>query len=171
MYPTLRIEHQDEREAKLGDLDPDARAVIAFLERISSGAESGAIESDPIVAGVDSYGVVTTTLATSYGEIFLQAGDGWDRVLWTQPPEPPLEWPWDARAPTILAALLRGELTERRTLVRGRLALREAVVREASGEETVVTLRRTPAGLPPLLGLLRASGLVRTVERRVSAFA
>ncbi len=169
MNPTLEIEYQGEWKPKVDELDAPAREVIGFLERIGSAGESRAIRSDPIVAQIDGYGVVTSTVATSYGEIFLQAGDGWNRVLWTRSPNTTVEWSWDARAPTILPALLSGELMERRTLVHGRLALHEVVVRAASGEETVVALRRTLAGLQPVIGILRASGLARTVEVRVSA--
>lgn len=169
MNPTLEIEYQSEWKPKVDELDPPAQEVIGFLERIGSGGEAQAIQSDLIVAHVDKYGVVTSTLTTSYGEILLQSGDGWNRVLWTRSPAPTSEWPRDARAPTVLAALLSGELTERRTLARGHLALHEAIARTDSGEETVVALRRTFVGLHPFVALLQASGLTRSVEARVSA--
>jgi len=167
--PSLEIEYQGEWKPRVAELDAPAQEVLGFLERVGSGREAQAIKSNPLVAQVDEYGVVTSTLTTSYGEIFLQAGDGWNRVLWTRSPAPTIEWPWDDRAPTVLAALLSGTLTERRTLVRGRLALHEVIARTDSGEETVtVVLRRTFVGLKPLVALLQMSGYTRSVEARVS---
>lgn len=102
-------------------LDPEATAVLAYLDRL---AEIRPDLGDALVARIDGYGVVTSTIALGRGvELFLQAGDGWDRVLWTCPSGRVHEWTWRARqTPEDLDALLAGRGIERTLWVGSRLA-------------------------------------------------
>jgi hypothetical protein len=61
--------------------------------------------------------------------LFLQAGDGWDRVLWTCPSGRVHEWRWSAHeTPGDLIALLGGRGVERSPVFRGRRAAVSLVV-------------------------------------------
>ena len=64
-------------------LDPEAAAVLAYLDRL---ADATPELSGALAAHIDGYGVVTSTISLHDGaQLFVQAGDGWDRVLWTCP--------------------------------------------------------------------------------------
>jgi hypothetical protein len=96
-------------------LDPEAESIFAFLDRLA--VTPGLAEADEVVASIDEYGVVHTELPVgTSSELVLQAGDGWDRVLWTSPSGRTHEWTWrESETPYVLAALLAGRGVERTT--------------------------------------------------------
>ena len=102
-------------------LGPEAAAVLAYLDRL---ADAGPKLSDAPAAHIDGYGVVTSTIFLDRGaQLFLQAGDGWDRVLWTCPSGRVYEWIWrEPETPGYLDALLAGRGVERTAWLRQRLA-------------------------------------------------
>lgn len=105
-------------------LDPQAESVLGFLERLAGSGRLSA--ADDLNAQIDEYGVVTAEVGVRGGrELFLQAGDGWDRVLWTCPSGRTFEWIWCEReTPRDLEALVDGRGVERTTLLRtGRVAV------------------------------------------------
>jgi hypothetical protein len=107
-------------------LDPEAAAVLAYLDRL---ADARPELADALGAHIDRYGVVTSTISLSRGvELYLQAGEGWDRVLWTCPSGRVHEWTWRERAPEDLDALLAGRGVERTTWLGARLAGARLVV-------------------------------------------
>lgn len=109
------------------DPDREAADVLAYLDHLADGKAGLAGE---LVAHVDLYGVVTSTIALDGGsELYLQAGDGWDRVLWTCPTGRTYEWTWrPEETPGDLNALLAGRGIERTTLVQRRLVGAQLIV-------------------------------------------
>jgi hypothetical protein len=101
-------------------LDPEAESVLSFLERLATSVHLSSVGE--IVALIDEYGVVTADVPVgTTTQFFLQAGDGWDRVLWTCPSGRIYEWTWHERkTPEELEALLGGRGVERTTLFRQR---------------------------------------------------
>lgn len=101
-------------------LDPEAESVLVFLERLPAGGwlrDVGHLE-----ACIDEHGVVSAQVSLGDArELYLQAGDGWDRVLWTCPSGRTHEWTWREReTPADLRALLGGRGVERKALLRRR---------------------------------------------------
>ena len=119
-------------------LDPAAESVLAFLERL---AASGRLSSvGEVLASVDEYGVVQADVPLGGScALFLQAGDGWDRVLWTARSGRVHEWTWNAtETPDDVRALLDGQGVERTTLLGRRrvevaLVVRDRVVATSGG--------------------------------------
>jgi hypothetical protein len=99
-------------------LDPEAESVLAFLDRLAVHPRSA--EVDEVVASIDEYGVVRAEVPLGgSSELFLQAGDGWDRVLWTCPSGRTHEWTWrQSETRDDILALLAGRGVERTTLFR-----------------------------------------------------
>ena len=60
-------------------LDPEATSVLAFLDDVAAGGTLTDI--DELVATIDEYGVVRVDLPVGTASLFLQAGDGWDRII------------------------------------------------------------------------------------------
>jgi hypothetical protein len=132
-------------------LDPEAAAGVAYLDRL---AEVRSDLADVLVAHVDGYGVVTSTITLDRGvELFLQARDGWDRVLWTCPSGRVHEWSWREReTPKDLDALLDGRGVERTLWVGSRLVGALLVVEDrtlatAAGKLRLGVLRGLGTGL------------------------
>src|SRR3712207_5686378 len=86
-------------------LDPEPESVLAFLDQLAtSGTLTDVAEA---VARIDEYGVVYVDVPVGAASLFLQAGDGWDRVIWTTPSGRAYEWRWDlVRSPAQLSALV-----------------------------------------------------------------
>jgi len=104
----VRVSFEDDWADDVGVLDREAREVIAFLEALCAQPALAALVAGPVEVRVDLHGVVTTTLGLGVAELSLQAGDGWDRVIWRAPPAPPREWPWDdVQSPVVLRALMQ----------------------------------------------------------------
>jgi len=135
-------------------LDPEAAAVLAYLDRL---ADARPELADPLAAHIDRYGVVTSTISLGRGsELFLQAGDGWDRVSWACPSGRVHEWTWHERAtPDDLDALLAGRGVERTAWLGSRLAGSRLVVNDRTLATSEGKLR---------LAVLRRLG-IRTRER------
>lgn len=95
------------------ELDRQAASVLAYLDRIGETLDL----QEEAVAHVDEYGVVTSTLSPpGDAQLYLQAGDGWDRVLWTCPSGRVYEWTWrDHETPDDVDAVLNGHGVERET--------------------------------------------------------
>lgn len=108
-------------------LDPEAAALLAYLDRLADARAAG---SDALTAHIDAYGVVISTIPLDRGaELFLQAGDGWDRVLWTCPSRRVYEWTWREReTPEELDALLSGRGIDRTWWLGQRLTGAQLVV-------------------------------------------
>lgn len=89
------------------ELDREAAALLAYLDCLAD--VSAGLPSE-LAAQFDVYGVVTSTIALDGGaEVYLQAGDGCDRVLWTYPSGRTYEWTWRAQeTPRDLDALFAG---------------------------------------------------------------
>lgn len=106
---------RDYREWDADDpLDPEAESVLAFLDHLSAGGAPTHV--DEVVARIDADGVVTADMPVAAASLFLQAGDGWDRVIWTTPSGRAYEWQWDAlRGPDQASALIAGRGAERLT--------------------------------------------------------
>ena len=124
-------------------LDPEAESVLAFLDRLAVHARLA--EVDEVVASVDEYGVIRATapLGTD-AELFLQVGDGWDRVLWTSPSGRTHEWTWRQReTPDDILALLAGRGRERTTHFRQRRVAVELVLDRRSLATSEGSLRLT----------------------------
>ena len=138
-------------------LEPEPESVLAFLDELSA---SGTLrEVDEVVARIDEYGVVYADVPVATASLFLQAGDGWDRVIWTAPSGRAYEWIWDElRGPDQVSALIDGRGVERLTYWRGRRLASELVV---DGETLM-----TSGGL--LRGLLHRLG-VAVAQRYESA--
>lgn len=132
------------------ELDPAAAAVLAYLDSL---ADARPELADAFLAHIDRYGVVTATIALGHGaELYLQAGDGWDRVLWTCPSGRVYEWTWrEQQTPGYLDALLAGRGVERTTWRGSRLAGARLVV----DGHTLAATKRTLATLPVLRRLAR----------------
>ncbi len=102
------VEHDDPWTEDLEVLDDEALAVLAFLQRLGEPPFVGVIDG-PIHARVDAYGVITSTVTGPAGELYLQAGDGWNRAIWRVRPNPPCEWTWQtSTTPALAQALIRG---------------------------------------------------------------
>jgi hypothetical protein len=131
-------------------LDPGAESVLSFLERLAKGRLLS--DSEDILASIDEYGVLRATVPCgTSSELFLQAGDGWDRVLWTCPSGRRHEWSWeDDETPADIDALLAGRGVERTTMLRSRAIAVELVVEGR-------TLATTEGGLR--LSLVRRLGV------------
>ena len=72
------------------------------------------------MARIDEYGVAYVDVPVGAASLFLQAGDGWDRVIWTTPPGRAYEWQWDlVRGPKQVSALVDGQGAERLTYLGG----------------------------------------------------
>jgi hypothetical protein len=99
-----------------GELDRQAAALLAYLDRLAD--ERPEVPVEP-VAHIDEHGVVTATIALHGGaQLYVQVGDGWDRVLWTCPSGRVHEWTWrDEESPDDVDALLAGRGIERETLL------------------------------------------------------
>ena len=108
-------------------LDPEAKSVLAFLERLAGDARVSHVGE--VVALVDKYGVVRSEIRLGGNrELFLQAGDGWSRVLWTARSGRVHEWTWSVtETPNDLRALLDGHGVERTTLL-GRRRVEVALI-------------------------------------------
>ena len=89
-------------------LDREAESVLAFLEQ-------GTLRHvDEVVARIDEYGTVYVNVPVGAASLYLQAGDGWDRVIWTTPSRRAYEWQWDVvRGPGQVSALVDGRGVER----------------------------------------------------------
>jgi hypothetical protein len=118
---------------------------LAFLEQLA--ASRRLPEVGEVVACVDEYGVVRAEIPLEGNcELFLQAGDGWDRVLWTARSGHVHEWTWNpTETPDDVCALLAGQGVERTALLGRRrvdvaLVVRNRVV--ASGGWRRRILRR-----------------------------
>ena len=108
-------------------LVPEAEAVLVFLEALS--ARGALAELGDVVAQVDEYGVVRAEMPVAEASVFLQAGDGWDRVIWTTPSGRAYEWQWDAaRGPEHVSGLIEGRGIERVTYWGGRRLASDLVV-------------------------------------------
>jgi hypothetical protein len=119
---------RDHRGWDPGDaLDPEAESVLAFLDDLS--ARGALPDVDEVVARIDEYGVVKIDVPVSAASLFLQAGDGWDRVIWTTRRGRAYEWQWDAvRGPSEVSALVEGRGVERLTYWGRRRLAAELVV-------------------------------------------
>ena len=95
-------------------LDPEAESVLAFLDHLST---RGLLEEvGEVMARIDKYEVVYVDVPVGAASLYLQAGDGWDRVIWTTPPGRGYEWRWDlVRGPKQVSALVDGQGVERLT--------------------------------------------------------
>jgi hypothetical protein len=133
-------------------LDPEAEAVLSFVEDLACGERAPASESQ-VVATIDEYGVVIVTVPIGdRSELFLQAGDGWDRVVWTCPSGRVFEWVWDDQSPEDICALLDGHGVERTVLFGRRAVASQLVVNgktlvTADGAARLAVLRRVGLGL------------------------
>ena len=101
------------------------------------------------MAHIDRYGVVTSTISLDRrAELYIQAGDGWNRVLWTCPSGRVHEWSWHEPAtPEDLDALVAGRGVERTAWLGSRLAGVRLVVDErtlatSAGRLRLAVLRR-----------------------------
>jgi hypothetical protein len=119
-------------------LDPEAEAVLAFLERLATHGRLSSVGE--VVASVDEYGVVRADVPVGGNcALFVQAGDGWDRVLWTTRSGRVHEWTWSpTETPDDVRALLDGHGVERTTLFGRRpvevaLIVRDRVVATSGG--------------------------------------
>ncbi|HVF80005.1 MAG TPA: hypothetical protein VNA28_17060 [Solirubrobacteraceae bacterium] len=139
-------------------LDPEAAALLAYVDRLADARPDG---SDALTARIDAYGVVSSTIALCRGaELFLQAGDGWDRVLWTCPSRRVYDWTWREReTPEDLDALLSGRGIDRTSWLGQRLAGAQLIVEGRPLATSEGTLR---------LALLRRLG-IRLRERDAPA--
>jgi hypothetical protein len=127
-------------------LEPES--VLAFLDQLP--ARGTFKDVGEVVAGIDAYGVVYVDVPLGAASLFLQAGDGWDRVIWTTPSGQAYEWRWDVvKGPKQVFALLGGRGVELLTYLGGRRLASELV---ADGETLA-----TSGGL--LRGVLRRLGL------------
>jgi hypothetical protein len=131
-------------------LDPEAESVLAFLDQLST---RGLLEQvGQVVARIDEYGVVYVDVPLGAASLYLQAGDGWDRVIWTTPSGRGYEWRWDlVRGPRQVSALVGGQGVERLTyLGRRRLAsdlVADSETLASSGGLRQRLLRRWVVGL------------------------
>jgi hypothetical protein len=131
------------------ELDREAQAVLDLVDAL---ADEGRVSAtDELVASIDGYGVVSIdTPVAGQASLFLQAGDGWNRVLWTTASGRVFEWTWrQPAAGQQIRALLDGRATERTTFV-GRRRLTSALV--GKGETVSVSggILRPIARLLPL---------------------
>src|SRR3954454_13914694 len=141
----LRIEYTgwDAEDA----LDGEAQALLDFPHRL---AQSDRLrEVDEVLASVDDYGVVRSEIRLAPpSTLFLQAGDGWDRVLLTAASGRVHEWTWrPAETPEQLYALLDGRGIERTTYLGSRRLATALVVDEQTLTATGAVcrpLRRLP---------------------------
>jgi hypothetical protein len=132
-------------------LDPEAESVLALLDQLST--RESLEEVGEVVARIDEYGVVYVDMSVGTASLFLQAGDGWDRVIWTTPSGRAYEWQWDlVRGPKQVSALVDGQGVERLTYLGGRRLASDIV---ADGETLASSggllpglLRRWVVGLP-----------------------
>ena len=129
-------------------LDPEAATVLAYLDQL---VDAHPELADRVVAHIDGCGVVTATLSLDRGaELYIQAGDGWDRVLWTCPSGRVHEWRWHEQAtPEDLDALVAGRGAERTAWVGTRLAgvrlvADERTLATTEGRLRLAVLRRLP---------------------------
>ncbi len=107
-------------------LDPEAESVLAFLDDLSA---SGILTVGDVVARIDEYGVAQVDVPVAQASLFLQAGDGWDRVIWNTPARRPYEWQWDTvEGPKQVTALINGRGVERLTYWGGRRLASDLVV-------------------------------------------
>jgi hypothetical protein len=134
-------------------LDPEAECLLSYLDRLATSPRLSDVGE--VVALIDEYGVVRAEIPVgTTTKVFLQAGDDWDRVLWTCPSGRVHEWPWDERsAPEKLEALLSGRGVERTTLFRNRrLGVRLVVdgrtLATTEGGFRLALLRRLGISLP-----------------------
>lgn len=109
------------------ELDPEAVALLAYLDRL---AEARPERPEVPTAHIHADGVVTSTIPLDRGgELFVQAGDGWDRVLWTCPSRRVYEWTWREReTPEDLDALFAERGIDRTSWLGQRLAGARLVV-------------------------------------------
>jgi hypothetical protein len=109
--------------------------------------------------------VVTSTITTSAGEVYLQAGDGWSRVIWRRHAGTACEWTWQAATtPALVQALLQDRAQERRLMLGRRVLASEYVYRDASGEERRAVCRRPRLLARPLVALAVRGGFTTTVD-------
>lgn len=131
------------------ELDPEAQAVLDLVDALANEKRVPAV--DELVASIDGYGVVSIDIPVAgQASLFLQAGDGWNRVLWTTTSGRTFEWTWrEPAASQQIRALLDGRGTERATFV-GRRRLTSALV--VDGETVSVSggIWRPIARLLPL---------------------
>jgi hypothetical protein len=127
-------------------LDPEAAAVLAYLDRLT---DTVAVPSGALAAHIDRYGIVRSTIRLDGGaELFLQGGDGWDRVVCTCPSRRVYEWIWRKRqTPEDVDALLAGRGVEStawlgKRLAGARLMLEGRTLATAEGNLRVALLRR-----------------------------
>ena len=128
-----------------------------MLDLVDELVERGRLPGvDDPVAVIDGYGVVIVDLSLGgKAALYLQAGDGWNRVIWTAASGHPYEWTWrDHAAPRQLRALLDGRGVERTTYLRRR-RLASALVVNGEVVRSAGVLRR------PMARVLRLSTLER----------
>lgn len=142
----MRVRREYDGWAEDDVLDPEAAAALAYLDRL---ADTGGLPSGALAAHIDAYGIVTSTIRLDGGaELFLQAGDGWDRVVWTCPSRRVYEWIWRSQqTPEDVDALLAGRGVEStawlgRRLAAARLMLEGRTLATAEGTLRVALLRR-----------------------------
>jgi hypothetical protein len=127
-------------------LDPEAQSVLDLVEELAGGGQLPGVPD--LVATIDGYGVVCVDVPLE-GEasLYLQAGDGWDRVLWTAASGQTYEWTWrESAAPGQVRALLDGRGLERTTYLGRRRLVSELVV-DGKTVSSVGRLRRPMARL------------------------
>jgi hypothetical protein len=109
-------------------LDPEAQGVLDLVDELARAGELAGVPEP--VAKIDGYGVVCVdVLLDGKASLYLQAGDGWDRVLWTAASGHTYEWTWrGSAAPGQVRALLDGRGVERTTYLGRRRLVRELVV-------------------------------------------
>jgi len=133
-------------------LDPEVESALAFLDQLTDQQDiSGS------VAKIDAYGVVESEVALGSASLWLQVGDGWNRVIWTVPSGRSYEWEWDVlRGPQQVRALITGRGCERVAYLGKRRVTEELLL---EGE----ALDASAALLGPLL---RRSGLGLEIRER-----
>lgn len=102
---------------------------MSYVEQLVGDGRLDGVGVGEVVCTIDECGVVSVTVPVGVTtNLFLQAGDGWDRVLWTCPSGRTHEWLWRVGStPLELDALLDGQGFERTTLFGARLAAVELV--------------------------------------------
>lgn len=156
----MRVTRQYDGWPPTEPLDATAEAVLDYLDVLA--VREPPLPAEEVLARIDEYGVVTATVPLgARAELHLQAGDGWDRVLWTAPAGRVYEWTWrEAQSPRDLDALLDGEGAERVFMLAGRTAGRSL---ERLGPEP-----RTLRGAGTRVGLMQRLGVpVEAVDRPV----
>lgn len=129
------VTHDDPWTEDFELLDDEAQEALALLQSLGE-PPFAALIAGPIHVRVGAYGVVTSTITRSAGELYLHVGDGWSRVLWRRHAGTACEWTWQtATTPALVQALLQDRAQERRLMLGRRVLASEYVYRDASGEE------------------------------------